>query len=117
MSIGVVCGNESELYAQWQAHAAAGACMRGRDGTDIIVISRGRRNEGAGPDFLDAVLVIGGRLSVGAVEMHRAESDWFNHGHHRDPAYSSVILHVVGEVCNAPVLALTTVVAGTIDRI
>lgn len=62
----------------------------------MTVISHGRRNNLAGPDYLDAVLLVDGRLEVGAVEMHLRESDWFAHGHQNDPAYDSVRLHVLG---------------------
>ncbi|MBC8144270.1 MAG: DUF2851 family protein [bacterium] len=110
------CGHESELYELWCACAEAGTRMVDRNGGDIIVVSRGRRNQRAGPDFLDAVLIIDGRLSVGAVEMHRHESDWFIHGHHLDPAYLSVVLHVVGAAGNTPLLQLPTVLAQSIVR-
>lgn len=89
--------------------------LRDRGGTDVVVVSRGRRNDAAGPDFLDAVLLIGGKLSIGSVEMHRDERDWFNHGHHHDPNYSTVILHVVGNASASPLLpGLSTVIASSI---
>jgi hypothetical protein len=109
--------SELELYAQWESSALTGARLRTVDGRDVIVVSRGRRNDAAGPDYLDAVLVIAGRLTVGAVEMHEREADWFAHGHQSDPAYSAVILHVVRSAAQPLALAVPTVLSGTIGRI
>ena len=38
-----------------------------------------------------------GTLWVGNVEIHTQATDWLKHGHDRDRAYDSVVLHVVGE--------------------
>ncbi len=65
------------------------------DGQPVKILSPGLWNRGAGPDFHDAVLSIGGEEKRGDVEMHRLASDWFRHGHDGDPAYARVILHVV----------------------
>ena len=48
-----------------------------------------------GPDFRGARLVLGGDRRVGDVELHLTPSGWERHGHRRDGAYASVILHVV----------------------
>lgn len=67
------------------------------DGQPVEVIDAGLPNPDAGPDFFNAKLKIGDTLWVGNVEIHTYASDWLRHGHHRDVAYDSVILHVVGE--------------------
>lgn len=66
------------------------------DGTPIIVESCGRWNLEAGPDFLDASLLVGEsrRRIRGDVELHLRPSGWTNHGHATDPRYANVILHV-----------------------
>ena len=43
-------------------------------------------------------LKIDGTLWVGNVEIHTQASDWLSHGHDRDRAYDTVILHVVEAV-------------------
>lgn len=107
----VSCKGESELYALWEACASTGVRLRDRDGRRVVVISRGERNLGAGPDFLDAVLLVDGHLVVGAVEMHRHERDWLAHGHHRDTAYEYVVLHVVERSSEPPLLAIATIMS------
>lgn len=67
-----------------------------RDGdTTVEVISPGRHNVDAGPDFSSAVVKVNGQTWAGNVEMHIKASDWYHHGHHLDRAYDNTILHVV----------------------
>lgn len=65
------------------------------DGLPLRIIHPGRRNVDAGPDFFNACIDIGGRRWAGNVEVHVKASDWHRHHHDGDPAYDSVILHVV----------------------
>ncbi|KGN91614.1 DUF2851 family protein [Porphyromonas canoris] len=65
------------------------------DGIVPEVLHPGEHNHGAGPDFLSAKIRIGEVEWVGAVEIHTNASEWKQHGHDTDPAYSGVILHVV----------------------
>jgi hypothetical protein len=64
-------------------------------GETIEVFSAGLQNSDAGPDFHNARLRIGDTTWAGNVELHLKSSDWHKHGHTRDNAYNSVILHVV----------------------
>ncbi|MFP6886117.1 MAG: DUF2851 family protein, partial [Opitutales bacterium] len=62
----------------------------------IRVLSPGKWNlAGEGPDFLGAEIEIDGKSISGDVEIHFNASDWRAHGHHEDPNFSRVILHVV----------------------
>jgi len=63
----------------------------------IDILHPGTHNTDAGPDFLYARIRIGGTVWAGNIEIHVKSSDWFRHGHEKDPAYNNVILHVVGE--------------------
>ncbi len=69
--------------------------LRTTDGEPFQVVTPGRRNHGPGPDFLDAVITSGLRgIQRGDLEVHTSANDWYLHGHHRDPAYNHVILHI-----------------------
>lgn len=69
--------------------------LRTTDGRLIVVSDPGTLNPFGGPDVRDATIVIGKTTYVGHVEIHRSTNDWPQHGHHTDPAYNGVILHVV----------------------
>lgn len=47
--------------------------------------------------IFNAKVNIGGQLWAGNVEIHLKSSDWYVHGHEKDPNYNNVILHVVWE--------------------
>ncbi len=57
----------------------------------------GWENHEEGPDFLNALIEMDGRLVRGDVEIHCDAKDWHAHGHDRDPRYNHVILHVVAD--------------------
>lgn len=65
------------------------------DGLPVQIIDPGRLNTDAGPDFFNAKVVIDGHTWAGDIEIHVRASDWHRHGHDNDPAYDSVILHIV----------------------
>lgn len=76
--------------------------MRTVDGRRVRVVDQGTLNVDAGPDFFNASIEIGEECWAGNVEIHVRASDWYRHGHDRDRAYDSVILHVV-QYDDAPV--------------
>ena len=87
---------EELLYGVWARRGFDPRRLRTVDGARTQVVFPGRRNGGAGPDFLDASVDVEGRgLLRGDVEIHVRARDWMSHGHHRDPAYNGVVLHVV----------------------
>jgi len=65
------------------------------DHQELKVIDTGTHNNDGGPDFLTSQVKIGNTLWAGNVEIHVNASDWIKHQHHKDKAYSNVILHVV----------------------
>ena len=66
-----------------------------RDGNRITIFSPGRLNKNEGPDFLEAIIWVKGKMVKGAVELHVHESNWVSHGHQNNLRYKDVILHVV----------------------
>ena len=83
------------IYHYLWKHRVFGYPLTTVDGQALVVRSPGRHNDDAGPDFSGAKILIAGQEWVGNVEIHVKASDWFLHGHDRDRAYDSVILHVV----------------------
>lgn len=77
----------------WQHRLVGGS--KTVDGKTIHIIDQGIPNADAGPDFFNATIEIGKETWVGNIEIHVRASDWYRHHHDKDPAYDSVILHVV----------------------
>ncbi len=87
---------ERHVQAIWYDAALRPRRLYTRRGSEVVVVSPGEWNLGAGPDFRGAVLEIGRERSrmVGDVEIHLCPSDWDLHGHGADPNYRNVIAHV-----------------------
>ncbi len=88
---------EDFLHFIWQQQLYFSENMQTSDGEKIRIERPGTHNTNAGPDFTDARVYIGDTLWVGCLEIHFRSSDWERHGHHMDPAYNNVIMHVVYE--------------------
>jgi hypothetical protein len=65
------------------------------DGRSLEVLSFGYHNQNAGPDFMEAKIMLDGQLWAGPVEFHVKSSDWYAHGHQNDKHYNNVIVHFV----------------------
>ena len=72
------------------------------DGRAVEVVNPGRRGGGAGPDFVDAVVLLDGVERRGDVELHVRASAFRGHGHATDPAYDQLALHVVYRADDGP---------------
>ncbi len=88
--------NERFLQTIWNERKLEGE-LTTEEGSSIKVLSNGIWNNGAGPDFHNASMLIDGKLCSGDVEIHKKRSDWYKHGHEGDERYGNVILHVVWE--------------------
>lgn len=74
------------------------------------MLNSGRINRDSGPDFTEARIKVGKTTLVGNIELHLKSSDWNKHGHHNDPAYKNIILHVVYEHDRDPGLSYVPVI-------
>ncbi len=94
---------EKAVQDLWATSAQLAETIVTQDGRRMSVTYPGRPNSGAGPDFLDAVFVTEtGETLRGDVEVHVSARDWYAHGHHTDPNYNGVVLHVVLRPSGAP---------------
>ena len=88
--------SEKFLQAIWNEQKFSGE-LKTIGGRKLRIISSGIWNNGAGPDFGNAAIVLENKTLTGSVEIHRKRSDWYRHGHQQDERYRNVILHVVWE--------------------
>jgi hypothetical protein len=86
---------ERFLRQLWMNQKFSALKLRTTDNQPIEIISTGKTNTDAGPDYANAIIRINGVVYRGDVEIHQRSDDWFGHGHHKDPKYNTVILHVV----------------------
>lgn len=86
---------EDLLYFIWKTSHYNFNGQTTTEGETIEVIHSGDYNSDSGPDFFNAKVKVGDTIWAGNVEMHINSSDWYNHGHHTDPAFDNVILHLV----------------------
>lgn len=84
------------LYHYMWKHRMFGTSVPASSGKRVEIVCPGVHNNDAGPDFSAAIIRHDGEEWAGNVEIHVKASDWERHGHHADPAYDTVILHVVG---------------------
>lgn len=85
-------GIEQNLYSIWSDHK--GKLLKiGKSW--VKVLHPGYLNLSAGPDFKNAqILLPGGRILSGDIEIHWHSSNWKKHNHSGNPEYKNVILHV-----------------------
>ncbi|MFW5793243.1 MAG: DUF2851 family protein [Bacteroidota bacterium] len=88
---------EDFLYYIWQYKLLNGSQLYTTEGEEVEIINPGMRNYNSGPDYTAAKIRIGKTIWAGNVEIHLKTSDWFAHNHHKNPAYSNIILHLVFE--------------------
>jgi hypothetical protein len=87
---------EAALHRIWETHSVLASQLCTDDGRRVTVLRPGMPNPDSGPDFLHAVVRIGGTTFCGDVEIHTTPAQWHIHRHDADPRYNRVILHVVG---------------------
>lgn len=88
---------EDFLHYLWRFKKFDTLDLRTTQNEIITIIKTGDYLELSGPDFFNAQIKIGNQKWAGNIEIHLKSSDWYVHGHEKDPAYDNVILHVVWE--------------------
>ncbi len=94
----------------------------------LHIIFPGRASNSSGCDFTDAVFGINGNIVSGDVEVHVRSSQWQAHGHHQDPKYNNIALHVVWQTDSSavtrrqngkviPTICLSPFVSASIDEL
>ena len=86
---------EKLLQHIWQHRLIPPSELRTTDNRILQIINPGLLNTDAGPDFFNATVKIDDQTWAGNIEIHIKASDWYAHNHHSDPAYQTIILHVV----------------------
>ncbi len=89
---------EQLLHYIWKYKLYTDQVFVSSDGDEIEIIDTGMLNSNAGPDFFNSKIKIGNKTWAGNIEIHKSSSDWKRHKHHTDPAYNSIILHVVEKI-------------------
>ncbi|MFN8414964.1 MAG: DUF2851 family protein [Cytophagaceae bacterium] len=86
---------EDVLWVLWQYLYFDTTQLFTTEGQPLYLKSNGHKHSNSGPDFTEASILLDGIHWKGDVEIHVKSSDWYKHKHDTDPAYESVILHVV----------------------
>ena len=86
---------ESLIHYLWSLQYFDKKDLRTTQDELVEIFHPGTLNTDSGPDFSNARLRIGSMSWVGNVEIHTESSAWLDHKHETDPAYDTVILHVV----------------------
>lgn len=86
--------DEAALQAAWAAGVACDVEMNCLDGRTVRVLAPGWHRQDAGPDFGGARIELDGEEISGDVEMELRAAGWYAHGHHLNPRFAKVQLHV-----------------------
>jgi len=82
----------------WQHQRLLRDQLKTLDGQPVRILHPGFRSLEGGPDFRGAIVQLGDEPArAGDIEVDLRSSGWRAHGHDRNPAFQSVILHVVWE--------------------
>jgi len=88
--------SEVFLYHYWEKLPLNHEINPGRG--KLVILNRGNLSSNVGPDFQGVQLQLDSINYNGDMEIHLRSSDWYLHGHHLNPDYDNVILHLVWEI-------------------
>lgn len=101
--------SERHVQAVWADDRLRPSCLKTLDGQELLIHHAGQWNTGPGPDFLRAELELpaSGRVLRGDVEIDLESGDWVQHGHHENPDFRNVVLHVLYRTPTTPTPSLS----------
>ena len=100
---------ERLLQAVWRHQRLRREALRLADGRPVKILHPGFINREPGPDFRQAVLQLDhDPARVGDVEIDAHAGLWQAHGHHENPGFGKVLLHVVWDGTTAPLAGMPT---------
>ena len=86
---------EQIIQRIWAEQNFIDSKLRTECGLPLKILSPGKWNlSEEGPDFKNASLMINGTKKHGDIEIHFNTKEWYDHGHHLDPNYNRVVLHI-----------------------
>jgi len=86
---------EDLLHLVWKLKKFDLKNLKTTTGESVQIKNFGFHNHNAGPDFLNAEVLINNISWFGHIEIHVNASEWNDHKHQNDLNYNNVILHVV----------------------
>lgn len=86
--------DERLLQAFWKTSIVGYTSLKLPDGTPVTILDPGQWHRSLGPDFSNAVILIGNTRYCGDVELHLHPGDWDTHRHAQNPDFQNLILHV-----------------------
>ncbi len=92
---------ESLLWHIWKNKLFAATDLYTTDGRKVTILELGYIHQEVGPDVFNAKIEIDGLTWAGNIEIDIKSSSWIAHKHVTNPAYASIILHVVYELDSA----------------
>ncbi len=90
--------SEKLLQAIWHHQRILRGKLKTTTGCEVRVLHPGFWNREAGPDFRGAVVQISDEIKTGDIEIDLHPAGWRGHGHHTNPNFQNVILHIVWEL-------------------
>lgn len=85
------------LHFIWQYQYFDKKKLLTSQGVSLQILDIGFANSHAGPDFLNARILLDNQEIQGDVEIDFNSSNWYSHKHYNNPQYENVVLHLVWE--------------------
>ncbi len=88
---------EKFLHLVWNHLLFEFSYLQSNQNEPIKIVNKGKYNFGQGPDFKEAVIEIQNIQWNGNIEIETHSQNWYEHKHHKNPEFNSVILLVCYE--------------------